>query len=139
MKILLWLVGVIVAVPVLLFGAMYGASELGGEVVTLARADGDGEVSAVRVWIVDEDGYSWIEHGGPDAYWITRLADEPEVLLTRDGRPQTYLGVADPQASDRYRRLRREKYGWADQVVGALGGGAPEGEPGLPVRLQLVQ
>ena len=138
MKVLYWVIGVIVAIPVLLFGTIYGASELGGEVVTLARANGDGEVSAVRVWIVDEGGSTWIEHGAADAFWITKLADDPEVLVTRDGRPQTFLGSPDPDAHDQYHRLRQAKYGWADGVVAVLGGGGPDDCQGVPVRLQSV-
>ena len=39
MKILYWLLGIVLGIPVLLFGTIYAASELGGEVVTLTRAE----------------------------------------------------------------------------------------------------
>ena len=139
MKVVYWIVGIVVAVPLLFLGIIYGASELGGEVVTLARANADDEVSAVRVWIVDEGGSTWIEHGDADAFWIKKLSDDPEVLLTRDGRPQTFLGVPDPGAHDQYHRLRQAKYGWADGVVAAMGGGGPSDCLGVPVRLQTAR
>jgi hypothetical protein len=116
---------------------IYGASELGGEVVTLHRAEADGVVSEVRVWIVDNDGLSWIEHGDADSYWIAQLPDSPNLVLTREGRTISYVGTSDPDSHDLYHQLRRQKYGWADQLVGLIGGGGTECT-GVPVRLQLT-
>ncbi len=134
MKIVYWLLGVLIGIPLLFFIAMYGASELGGEVVTLDRAEEDGSVSQVRIWIVDSDGSSLIEHGDPSAHWITRLAQTPEIALSRDGEASLYAGFADPESHDLYHQLRREKYGWADQVIGTLMGDAEC--QSVPVRLQ---
>lgn len=136
MKVLYWAIGIVVGVPVLLAVVIFGASELGGEVVTLDRAEADGSASQIRVWIVDEDGQSWIEHGDPDSHWISRLPGSPEVTLTRDGRTTSYLGIPDPESHDRYHQLRRKKYGWADQVVGMFDGEAECA--GVPVRLHAM-
>ncbi len=135
MKALYWLIGIVVGVPALLVAVMYGASELGGEVVTLQRAEANGEVSQVRIWIVDSDGISWIEHGEADSFWITRLTVSPELVLNRKDQPSNYIGTPDRNTHDRYHKLRREKYGWADQVVGLFAGG-PADCQGIPVRLQ---
>lgn len=52
-----WLIRIVVviALPVLVFGSIMLASELGGEVVVLHREAIDGSIDEVRVWIVDDD------------------------------------------------------------------------------------
>jgi hypothetical protein len=138
MKVFYWLLGVLLGIPTLLMLAVYGASELGGEVVTLDRTEANGEVSPVRIWIVDSDGASWIEHGAPDSAYITRLSRAPNLVLNRAGRATHYVGTPDRDSHDLYHRLRREKYGIADQIV-QLATGSAEECPGVPIRLQLAE
>jgi hypothetical protein len=135
MKAMYWLVGILVSVPVLYMGAIYGASEFGGEVVTLDRSDPNGEVSEVRIWIVDDNGMSWVEHGEAESFWISHLPESPKVMLSREGQTENYVGTPDPGSHDRYHKLRQKKYGWADQVVAGLTVDASECQ-GVPVRLQ---
>jgi hypothetical protein len=63
MKYVYWVLGLLVGISVLLIGIPIVVSELGGEVVTLERAEEDGESSRIRIWIVDNNEASWIEHG----------------------------------------------------------------------------
>lgn len=135
MKIVAWLLAVILGVPILFFAFIYAASELGGEVVTLSRTEANGEVSQVRIWIVDEGDKAWIEHGAPDDFWISNLAEAPQLLLTRNGQQTTYIGTPDPDAHGLYHQLRQARYGVADQIVGIVGPGAEECD-GVPVRLE---
>ncbi len=135
MKIVAWLLAVILGVPILFIALVYAASELGGEVVTLSRSEANGEVSQVRVWIVDDGGKAWVEHGAPDAHWILQLSEVPQVVLTRNGEDTTYIGTPDPDAHALYHQLRRAKYGVADQIVGIMGPGAEDCD-GVPVRLE---
>ena len=137
MKIVYWLLGLILGIPTLLVLVMYAASELGGEVVTLDRAEANGDVSQVRIWIVDENEVSWIEHGEADSFWIARLPELSRVVLTRGGRAVSYVGSPDPNSHGLYHRLRSQKYGVADQIVGLMGGSADDCQ-GMPVRLQLI-
>jgi len=137
MKILKWIIALAIALPVLLFGVIYGASELGGEVAVLERIDESGETTRVRVWIVDEVGSALIEHGDAEDYWITQLQSSDRVTLERDGETIHYKGTADPASHDTYHKLRRKKYGWADKTLEALGGNAADCA-GLPVRLELI-
>ena len=51
----------------------FGASEFGGEVATLLRPEQDGSVKKVRVWIVDANNQSWVEHGDSDS-----ILDNPD-------------------------------------------------------------
>ena len=138
MKVLYWLLGIVLGIPTLLFGTIYGASELGGEVVTLARAESNGDASQVRVWIVDENGTSWIEHGDADSFWITQLSESPDIALTRAGRTTNYTGTPERDSHDLYHQLRREKYAMADQILELLGAPGVDECEGVPVRLQLV-
>ena len=136
LKVIYWVVGIVIGVPALVLIVTYGASELGGEVVTLERAEADGGASQVRIWIVDDAGMSWIEHGDANSFWITQLTDSPTVVLQRGGETVRYVGTPDPSSHDLYHKLRSEKYGWADQVVALLGGGDAAECQGVPVRLQ---
>jgi len=136
MRALIWAIGILLSVPVLYFALIYGASELGGEVVTLDRSEANGEVSQVRIWIVDQGPTSWIEHGDAESFWMSGLAEAPAVVLSREGKKLSYLGAPDRDSHDLYHKLRQEKYGWADDVIALLTGGDAEcGD--LPVRLQV--
>jgi hypothetical protein len=137
LKALYWLVGIVLGIPLIYVVLLYGSSELGGEVVTLDRTEASGEVSQVRIWIVDDGDSSWVEHQDPSAFWITRLAESPNVTLARGGETATYIGQPDPGSHDLYHQLRQEKYSWADQVIAALTGNTSECQ-GVPVRLTLT-
>ncbi len=130
-------IAVLVGLPLAHFGAIYAASELGGEVVVLHRKAATGSTDKIRVWIVEDGEGTWIEHGAPDAGWITMLAQDPIITLERQGASLRYRAVADPAAHTRYHSLRREKYGFADTLIEFLTGGA-DGLDGAPVRIELV-
>ena len=136
MKYAYWFLGLLVGISVLLIGIPIAASELGGEVVTLERAEEDGESSRIRIWIVDNDGESWIEHGDSESYWMNHLKTSNEVILDRAGQSQPYEGTLDSGSHDFYHDLRRQKYSWADQLIELLSGGR-ESCDGIPVRLHL--
>ncbi|MBL4573746.1 MAG: hypothetical protein JKY86_11820 [Gammaproteobacteria bacterium] len=136
MKYVYWFLGLLVGIPVLLIAIPIAASELGGEVVTLERPEEAGEPSRIRIWIVDNEGASWIEHGDSDSYWMDHLQTSNEVILDRGGQTQSYEGTADPDSHDLYHDLRRQKYSWADQLIELFSGGR-ESCDGVPVRLQL--
>ena len=138
MKILLWPMVIIIGLPLLFFILLYGASELGGEVVTLQRTNSDGSSSNIRIWIVDLGDSSWIEHSDRQAYWITQLSESPKVTLTRNGETLDYIGSADPDSHRLYHKLRREKYTWADSLI-ELSRWEDAGCTGMPVRLDQSQ
>ena len=137
MKVVFWAIGILFSVPLLYFLLIYGASELGGEVVTLDRPEANGEVNQVRIWVVDQGRTSWVEHGDAESFWITSLAESPTVVLSRDGEKVSYVGTPDSNSHDLYHELRLEKYNWADQMIALLTGGHAECD-GLPVRLNLL-
>ena len=134
LKILKWIIVIIIAIPVIIFGATYGASELSGEVITLDRKLENGDVSPVRLWIVDQGDVAWIEHGDPSSFWMTSLETDPSLTITRNGETAIYHGSLDPEAHELYRKLRREKYTWGDQVVEVFAGDNAD-RSSIPVRL----
>jgi hypothetical protein len=137
MKIAIWGVVILLIVPVLYFALIYGASELGGEVVTLDRPEPNGDVSQVRIWIVDQNNTSWVEHGDDESFWIRDLAESAAVVLRRGDKKANYVGTPDPESHDLYHKLREKKYGPANSLISLLTGGNAECQD-LPVRLQLA-
>ena len=112
MKYVYWVLGLLVGISVLLIGIPIVVSELGGEVVTLERAEEDGESSRIRIWIVDNDEASWIEHGDSESYWMDHLQTSNGIVLDREGQTQIYEGTLDPDSHNLYHDLRRQKYSW---------------------------
>ena len=125
---------------IVLYGtSLVALSELGGEVATLTRPESDGSTKNIRVWIVDSDNNSWIEHGTDESYWIKQSTDEVEVSVIRDEKKQKYEAFTDRESHDFYHNLRREKYTFADKTLDILSFGATSKEncSGVPVRLVL--
>ena len=138
MKIFLKSVVILVIILTLYLVLMLSASELGGEVVTLIRPEPDGSTKEVRVWIVDAENLSWIEHGDSESYWIKQLTEKPEILLIRDGEEKKYTAVSDSKSHNLYHLLRSEKYGISDKIIEILYFGQNKKDTcnGMPVRLQ---
>lgn len=122
MKVLTWLLGIVMTLAVLVFGAQLIASET-GEVVVLHTSGTDGEAHT-RLWVVDHGGRTWLRSGGgPGASWYARLLEQPRVALTRDGERRAYLARTVPGMGDDINALMAEKYGWRDDFIGLLLGG----------------
>ena len=131
---------VLISVGIVYVVLIFGFSELGGEVVTLVRPEADGSNKNIRVWIVDSDNQSWIEHGDRKSYWIKQLNNNPELSIIREGKVVNFLAFADWSSHDFYHNLRREKYGLSDKVLDMLAFGATNKEncEGIPVRLEKI-
>ena len=136
LKVIVVLISVVIVYGMLTFGL----SELGGEVVTLVRPEVDGSNKNIRVWVVDADNKSWIEHGDSESYWIKQLTNDSELLIIREGEEKKYLAFADRDSHDLYHNLRREKYGFSDKMLDILAFGAISKEncEGIPVRLEKI-
>ena len=131
--------GVLLGVVVLYGVLVIALSELGGEVATLTRPESDGSTKNVRVWIVDSDNNSWIEHGSVESYWIKQSNSGVEVSVTRNEKKEKYEAFNDRESHDFYHNLRREKYAFADKMLDILSFGATSKEncSGVSVRLVL--
>ena len=140
MKKFLKLVVILIGIAIVYVVLMFSLSELGGEVVILVRPEADQSNKNIRVWIVDADNKSWIEHGDSESYWIRGLIDDSGIFITREGEEQKYLAFDDRDSHDVYHKLRREKYGLADKMLDILSFGATSKEncEGIPVRLEKI-
>lgn len=116
--------------------AVMGASELGGEVVTLHTASPDGEVTT-RIWIVDDTGYAWLRAGVPENGWLLRIDANPDVVVERGGESLRFRAVPvrnDPAVRDRIHARMRQDYGLADRIVSLL----RDASKSVPVRLDPI-
>ena len=138
MKKFLKLVVILISIAIVYGVLMFGLSELGGEVATLVRPEADQSNKNIRVWIVDADNKSWIEHGDSESYWIKQLSNNSELLIIREGEEKKYIAFADRDSHDLYHNLRREKYGFSDKMLDILAFGATSKEncESIPVRLE---
>ena len=134
------LVVILISIAIVYGVLMFSLSELGGEVVILVRPEADQSNKNIRVWIVDADNKSWIEHGDSESYWIQGLVNDSGIFIIREGEEQKYLAFDDRDSHDVYHKLRREKYGLADKMLDILGFGATSKEncEGIPVRLEKI-
>ena len=140
MKKFLKLVVILIGIAIVYGVLMFSLSELGGEVVILVRPEADLSNKNIRVWIVDADNKSWIEHGDSESYWIQGLVNDSGIFIIREGEEQKYLAFDDRDSHDVYHKLRREKYGLADKMLDILSFGSTSKEncEGIPVRLEKI-
>lgn len=122
--------GVVLAIPMLLFITQGIASE-SGEVVVLRTTDDAGGIRETRLWVVDDEGASWLRAGSAAAGWYRELAARPEVEVVRGHETLAVRGVTEPERQARVNDLMRAKYGWADSYISWLFGR----DDSVPIRL----
>ena len=105
---------------VLAVGAMFLASELGGEVVTLRSFDANGRGHDTRLWLVDHEGRGYLR-GDPESGWYQRIEGQPRVELIRGDQRGRFEATASEPMDSHVNRLMEQKYGVANQMVGLLG------------------
>jgi hypothetical protein len=116
---------------------LFGASELGGEIVTLHTNSPDGEAKT-RIWVVDDAGHAWLRAGNPSNGWLARIDANPDVVVERNGESTRFNAVPvrdDPTLRERIHALMREKYTWADRIVSLIG----DRTKSVPIRLDPVE
>ena len=128
----------LVASPIVLFFALYGALAELEEVVVLYAGD-----TELRLWIVDHDGIEWVSM--PRSKAEENALDGAKLELLRAGATRCVVPriVDDPVANRRTFDLRQEKYA-VQRLGGVLGmfgdGPAPQNDHAAPrslrVRLQ---
>ena len=137
MRVIRRLLAVVVLLVVAFFGAIFAASELGGEVVKLDTVDASGAHHVTHLWVVDDGGFAWLRAGVPTSGWLVRIEANPDVTVERGG--VTYkmkaVPVHEPVVRDRIHALMREHYPLADRLISVMRD--PNGS--VPVRLEMVQ
>ena len=131
MKYIYWAVGVVILLLVGLIGLQIVASER-VEVVELHTIDAEGEEQTTRLWIVDDEGYSYLRAGDDSSGWFSRLQANGEFELTRNGETRRYEAVLRHDKSALINQLMQEKYTWGDSVIGAMLGSR---DNSIPVEL----
>jgi hypothetical protein len=117
MRILLIALGVIVGIPVVFAALIFGASELGGESVTLYTRDAAGEEHATPLWVVELDGFQYLRAGNRSSAWYARLEVQPRVRMERGGEVGDYVAVPEPGKVPEVDALMAHEYGLADRIV----------------------
>jgi hypothetical protein len=135
MRTLATIVGLLLLAGVIFIGAIFGASELGGEVVTLHTREGSAE-KETHLWVVDDAGFAWLRAGMPNSGWLKRIEANPDVIVDRGGQSNHFhaVPVHDPVTRDRIHALMRQGYPFADRLIGLIRD--PNGS--VPVRLEPV-
>jgi len=135
MRILIRLVLVALLAGVIFLSVVFGASEFGGELVTLHTHAG-GADKTTHLWVVDDGGFAWLRAGVPTSGWLVRIEKDPDVTVERGGQSYHFhaVPVREPAIRDRIHELMRQKYAWSDKIVSLMRD--PAGS--VPVRLEPV-
>lgn len=116
---------VVLAIPLVYFGLMMGASEFAEEVVVLRTFDADDKIFETSLWIVeDKRGALWLRAGMPGSGWVERIQGNPDVELVRNGATTLRTAQLVPESRDKVHAMMRERYGWADQIISGLRDGS---------------
>ncbi len=116
MRLLLLAAGLFAAGIVLV--SAFGVDE--GEVVTLVSVDGAGARYETTLWIVEIDGTHWLRATRPDAAWLTRLKERPEVEVRRREKASEPFRASPVDTADERRTVNdamARKYGAADGIL----------------------
>ena len=127
MRLVLRLVGALVALFVVVMAGSMIASE-SGEVVVLRTPE---PATETRLWVVDEAGAQWLRAGSPQSSWLRAIQTNAAVEVERDGKSASYTAVPDAASRDRINPLFAAKYGWADAYIAMLFGR----DDATPIRL----
>lgn len=114
------IIGVLLSLPFLAIAAIFGAIELGGEVVVLETTSARGDKFTTSLWVVDIEDSPVLRAGSATAEWLTRIRAEPSVALIRDEIRTQYEAEIIPSYADQVNVLMRDEYGFADRIVSVL-------------------
>lgn len=114
------IIKIAIILPILYIGAIFGASEWGGEVIELETQRDDGRLFKTSVWVVDFDGSAWLRAGNADAEWVDRLRAEPQVFVTRNGERVGYQAEIIDGLVGQVSGEMRKKYGRADELISTM-------------------
>ena len=128
MKYLYWAIGLLLGIAALFGILQYVASER-VEVVELHTFDAEGAEVTTRLWVVDDDGFQYLRVGAEGSGWYSRIQDNGEFDVTRNGERSRYRAEVRAEKSDRINELMQEKYTWGDTLIGILVGSRENSQP----------
>lgn len=128
MKYLLWAIAVPLGLALAFLVVQTLASER-VEVVELYTTDEAGEQQTTRLWIMDDEGYQYLRVGADGSGWFTRMLDNGQFSVQRNGETASYTVVQRPDKSERINAMMQAKYTWGDTffatVLGSRDGSIP--------------
>ncbi len=128
MKYLYWGAGLLLGIAALFGVLQYVASER-VEVVELHTINTEGDEVTTRLWIVDDEGFQYLRVGSTGSGWYTRIQENGEFALTRNGERNRYRAEVNMSKSDRINELMQEKYTWGNTLISILVGGRETSQP----------
>jgi hypothetical protein len=95
---------------------------VGVNTVTIITTTPEGTPRETTIWLVVLDGFPYVRTGS--TRWAGDIAANADVKLDVGGRGflMRAVPVTDPIVFDKVQRAMREKYGWADVMVGLMPG-----------------
>ncbi len=99
------------------------------EVVELYTTDEAGEQQTTRLWVMDDEGYQYLRVGADGSGWFTRMLENGQFSVQRDGETANYTLVQRPDKSEKINAMMQQKYTWGDSffatVLGSRDGSIP--------------
>lgn len=104
-----------------------------GEIVEVKTIDVSGRDHITEVWIVDLPSGLYLRAGSPDAAWLERVRDDPEIVVTRGEQEGVYRAVVEDEQTIRAKvnAAMSAKYGFADRLWGRFAAH----DTAVPIRL----
>ncbi len=133
MKILAWILGIIIGIPVL-FAIVQTLAAERIEVVELHTVDESGEPVITRLWVMDHEGYQYLRVGADGSGWFSRIQANEQIRVTRGESTKTYRTQTRPDKSEIINKLMAEKYTWGDTFFATIFGR----EGSIPIELHEV-
>ena len=128
MKYLVWVIAVPLGLALAFLVVQTLASER-VEVVELYTTDEAGEQQTTRLWVMDDEGYQYLRVGADGSGWFTRMLDNGQFSVQRNGETASYSLVQRPDKSEKINAMMQEKYTWGDSffatVLGSRDGSIP--------------
>ncbi len=134
MKYIIRVVEIVVGLMLILLLVQTLASER-VEVVELYTTDELDEPQTTRLWVIDDEGYQYLRVGADGSGWFTRIMENGEIRVNRDGNTQAYTVLQRPDKSEKINTLMQEKYTWGDSFFATMFGGR---DGSIPLELHPV-
>ena len=122
MRVLVWLIGGLLALFMVLFGLQLLASER-VEVIEVHVQDELGTVVTTRLWVVDYQQDMYVRVGADGSGWFARMQASPAIEVTRGEVRKSFKAIPRPDLSVEINALMQDKYTWGDTFIGLLFGG----------------
>jgi hypothetical protein len=135
MKYLLWAIGVPIGLMLAFLVVQTQASER-VEVIDLYTTDELGEMQTTRLWVIDDEGYQYLRVGADGSGWFSRILQNGEIEVGRNGITASYTVVQRPDKSERINEMMQEKYTWGDTFFATMLGSR---EGSIPLELHPVE